>query len=97
MMVARFALLGAAAGIRACAGPLPDYVSDRGDRELAQISKNEPDVDKRREERRRPWEKSPQEISEEARKWQEENAHAIRSWNDWVEKNGLPLAEYRQF
>lgn len=35
------------------------------------------------------------ELSEAARKWQEENAEAIASWNDWVEKNGLPLEKYR--
>ena len=36
-------------------------------------------------------------ISEEGRKWQEENAEAIKSMNEWVEKNGLPLAKYRAF
>lgn len=36
-------------------------------------------------------------ISEAGRKWQEENAEAIKSMNEWVEKNGLPLAKYRQF
>jgi hypothetical protein len=36
-------------------------------------------------------------ISEEGRKWQEENAEAIKAWREWVEKNGLPLAKYRQF
>jgi antitoxin CcdA len=30
-------------------------------------------------------------------KWLEENMGAIESWNAWVEKNGLPLAQYRQF
>ena len=25
--------------------------------------------------------------------WKAENAEAIRSYNDWVEKNGLPLAD----
>lgn len=34
--------------------------------------------------------------SEEAR-WLAENAEAIASWNDYVDKNGLPLAKYRQF
>lgn len=34
---------------------------------------------------------------EKARRWREENADAIRSMNDWVEKNGLPLEKYRQF
>ena len=29
--------------------------------------------------------------------WQEENSVAIGEWNDWVDKNGLPLAQYRQF
>ncbi len=31
------------------------------------------------------------------RKWVEENWDAIQGWNDWVARNGLPLAEYRQF
>ena len=35
--------------------------------------------------------------SEKARRWREENADAIKSMNDWVDKNGLPLDEYRQF
>lgn len=34
---------------------------------------------------------------EKARQWHEENAGAIGDWNDYVEKNGLPLAKYRQF
>jgi antitoxin CcdA len=39
---------------------------------------------------------------EEARRavtaaWQEENREAIEGWNRWVEKNGLPLAQFRQF
>jgi antitoxin CcdA len=29
--------------------------------------------------------------------WQEENREAINGINAWVEKNGLPLAKYRQF
>lgn len=36
-------------------------------------------------------------ISEEGRKWQEENAEAIKAWNDWVDENGLPLEKYRMF
>jgi hypothetical protein len=35
-------------------------------------------------------------ISEDGRKWLEENAEAIESSNEWVEKNGLPLDEYRR-
>lgn len=34
---------------------------------------------------------------EKARRWKEENRAAIEAWNEWVEENGLPLAEYRQF
>jgi len=41
------------------------------------------------EERERP--------SEQGQKWLEENAEAIKSLNEWVEKNGLPLAKYRPF
>ena len=29
--------------------------------------------------------------------WQEENSIAIEEWNDWVDRNGLPLSQYRQF
>ena len=29
--------------------------------------------------------------------WIEENRDAVRSWNEWVEKNGLPLERYRVF
>ena len=32
-----------------------------------------------------------------AAQWRAENAEAIRSSNDYVEKHGLPLAKYRQF
>ena len=30
-------------------------------------------------------------------RWLKENAEAIESWNDYVRKNGLPLAKYRRF
>jgi antitoxin CcdA len=30
-------------------------------------------------------------------KWLAENMDAIKSNNEWIEKNGLPLAEYRMF
>jgi antitoxin CcdA len=30
-------------------------------------------------------------------KWLEDNSDAIAEWNEWVDKNGLPLARYRQF
>lgn len=29
--------------------------------------------------------------------WLEQNREALEQWNEWVEKNGLPLARYRQF
>ncbi len=35
--------------------------------------------------------------AERERRWLEENAEAIRAQNDYIEKNGLPLAKYRQF
>jgi hypothetical protein len=44
----------------------------------------------------RPREQREQ-ISEEGKRWLEENAEAIKAWNEWVEKNGLPLAKYRMF
>lgn len=34
---------------------------------------------------------------EKERRWKEENREALESWNRWVEENGIPLAEYRQF
>lgn len=35
--------------------------------------------------------------AEKARRWKEENAEAIRSSNEYVEKYGLPLEKYRMF
>ncbi|MDR3098179.1 MAG: type II toxin-antitoxin system CcdA family antitoxin [Paraburkholderia sp.] len=35
--------------------------------------------------------------AEEGRRWAEEHADFIKHTNEWVEKNGLPLAEYRTF
>ena len=35
--------------------------------------------------------------AEEGRRWAQENAEFLKNTNDWVEKNGLPLAEYRMF
>jgi antitoxin CcdA len=35
--------------------------------------------------------------AEEGRRWAEEHAEFIKNTNDWVEQNGLPLAEYRTY
>jgi antitoxin CcdA len=35
--------------------------------------------------------------AERARRWRDENAEAIRAYNAAVERDGLPLAEYRKF
>ena len=35
--------------------------------------------------------------AEKGRRWKEENAEATRSYNEWIEKNGVPLARYRRF
>ncbi|AZO73281.1 MAG: post-segregation antitoxin CcdA [Mesorhizobium sp.] len=35
--------------------------------------------------------------AEKTRRWQEENREAIDSSNDYVRRNGLPLAKYRLF
>ena len=43
-----------------------------------------------------PTQNRPQ-ISQEGRKWIEENSEAIKSINEWVAKNGLPLRKYRSF
>ena len=32
-----------------------------------------------------------------ARVWKEKNAEAIKSWNEWVRVNGIPLEKYRRF
>lgn len=32
-----------------------------------------------------------------AERWREENREAIESYNRYIELNGVPLAEYRQF
>jgi antitoxin CcdA len=29
--------------------------------------------------------------------WIDQNKDAMESWNDWIDKHGLPLAEHRQF
>lgn len=29
--------------------------------------------------------------------WRRDNAAAIGSYNEWVEENGIPLSEFRQF
>ncbi|MBW8726344.1 MAG: type II toxin-antitoxin system CcdA family antitoxin [Inquilinus limosus] len=34
---------------------------------------------------------------DEAARWKEENAEAIRSYNEWVAEEGLPFAKFRQF
>jgi len=36
-------------------------------------------------------------VAEKARRWKEENAEAIRSSNEYVDKHGLPLEKYRMF
>jgi hypothetical protein len=36
-------------------------------------------------------------VTDEMRRWQEENAEAIKAWNEYIDKNGLPLEKYRQF
>ncbi len=35
--------------------------------------------------------------AERNRRWKEENREALESSNEWVRKNGLPLAKYRPF
>ena len=30
-------------------------------------------------------------------RWLAENVGALEAWNVWIEENGLPLEEYRQF
>ncbi|WP_264177147.1 type II toxin-antitoxin system CcdA family antitoxin [Falsiroseomonas ponticola] len=35
--------------------------------------------------------------AEKTRRWKEENRAAMDAWNEWTERNGLPLAKYRMF
>ena len=35
--------------------------------------------------------------SEAAERWLEENREALESYNDYVDRNGIPLTRYRQF
>jgi antitoxin CcdA len=32
-----------------------------------------------------------------AARWQQENAEALKQHDEWIAKNGLPLARYRMF
>ncbi|QDZ01401.1 type II toxin-antitoxin system CcdA family antitoxin [Nitratireductor mangrovi] len=34
---------------------------------------------------------------EKGRRWKAENAEALRGWNEWVRKNGLPLEPHWPF
>jgi antitoxin CcdA len=35
--------------------------------------------------------------AEKSRLWKLENRAALEAWNDYVDRNGLPLARFRQF
>ncbi|MBZ9737476.1 MULTISPECIES: type II toxin-antitoxin system CcdA family antitoxin [unclassified Mesorhizobium] len=35
--------------------------------------------------------------AEKTRLWKLENRATMESWNDYIDKNGIPLEEYRQF
>jgi antitoxin CcdA len=35
--------------------------------------------------------------AERERRWKVENRQAIQDYNAWIEENGIPLAEFRQF
>lgn len=37
------------------------------------------------------------ELTADARRWRAENEEAAKTWVDWIEKHGLPLADYRMF
>jgi antitoxin CcdA len=34
---------------------------------------------------------------ERERRWKIENAEGIAAYNEWIEKNGIPLAEFQEF
>lgn len=40
---------------------------------------------------------APDQKKGDAAQWLEENREAIAAYNAWVDNNGLPLQEYRQF
>jgi hypothetical protein len=63
------------------------------------VVKQKQNSEPERTERKTFWQPPEQRtgVSEAGRRWQEENAEAIKSINEWVEKNGLPLAKYRMF
>ncbi|WP_144159721.1 type II toxin-antitoxin system CcdA family antitoxin [Paraburkholderia sp. BCC1885] len=44
-----------------------------------------------------PSDGKPTGADEWATRWQKENAEAIACYNDYIEKNGLPLDEFRIF
>jgi len=35
--------------------------------------------------------------SEDSKRWLAENGDFIKSWNEWLAKNGFPLRKYRSF
>lgn len=39
----------------------------------------------------------PRDLTEDERRWNEENREAIDAFNSYVEKNGLPLERYRRY
>ncbi len=45
----------------------------------------------------RPENESTLELSERDRIWVEQNQPFFESWNDYVEKNGIPLEQFRNF
>jgi hypothetical protein len=36
-------------------------------------------------------------LSEQGRRWQQENRAAIDCYNEWIAEHGLPLEEFRRF
>jgi hypothetical protein len=69
------------------------------DTQLGYIAGMASNLDPPSEEHGRFWQSPDQRdrLSEEGRKWIEENAESIKARNEWVAKNGLPLAKYRKF
>ena len=61
------------------------------------MSKHEPAAKTDGAERRTFWQPPDKRtvLTEKGKRWQEENAEAIQSINNWVETNGLPLDRYR--
>ncbi|MGV3489760.1 MAG: type II toxin-antitoxin system CcdA family antitoxin [Devosia sp.] len=56
-------------------------------------------INKADEDKGRYWQppEKRNQLSEEAKKWLEENAEAAKEWAKWADEHELPLDKYRMF